>query len=66
MAITLRLERRQDGGLRVFSDDVPGFVLSHREPELVCADIWPALRVIAPTFAGDGGSAGIGDGGSGC
>jgi hypothetical protein len=50
--ITLRLERRDDGGLRVLCDEVPGLVLSHSNPELVMADILPALRVMGwPTAA---------------
>lgn len=44
-AITLKLERRpQDGGLRVYSDDVPGLVLSGPDPDKVMADVMPALR----------------------
>jgi hypothetical protein len=44
--IVLKIERRKDGGLRVWSDDVPGLVLSHRDPAKVLADIQPALKVI--------------------
>lgn len=45
-AVTLKLEPRPDGGLRVSSDDVPGLVLSHKHPAKVMADILPALRGI--------------------
>jgi hypothetical protein len=41
--IVVTLERRADGGLRAYSDDVPGFVLSHSDPALVLADVKPAL-----------------------
>lgn len=46
MRITLCLERREDGGLRVWSDDVPGLVLSHSDAEKVMADVIPALELI--------------------
>jgi hypothetical protein len=39
-------ERREDGGLRVHSDDVPGFVLSHSDPMAVLSDVKPALEQI--------------------
>lgn len=44
--VTIKLMRRQDGGLRVFSDDVPGLILSGTDPEKVMADVWPALQTI--------------------
>src|SRR5260221_12516101 len=39
-------ERRDDGGLRAWSDDVPGFVLSHSDPKAVLEDVKPALEAI--------------------
>ena len=44
--VVVTLERRPDGGLRAYSDDVPGFVLSHSNVAAVLADIGPALEVI--------------------
>ena len=44
--VTVRLERRPDGGLRAYSDEVPGFVLSHSDPKAVMEDIKPALEQI--------------------
>ena len=44
--VVVTLERRRDGGLRAYSDDVPGFVLSHSNVAAVLADIGPALEVI--------------------
>jgi hypothetical protein len=44
--VVLHLERRWDGGLRVWSDDVPGLVLSNRDCSKVYADIKPALEFI--------------------
>jgi hypothetical protein len=44
--VTLTFERREDGGLFVYSDDVPGFVLSHQNARAVLADIKPALETI--------------------
>ncbi len=42
----LTLEPREDGGLRVWSDDIPGLRLSHNDPALVMADVWPAIKTI--------------------
>ena len=44
--VVLKLEWRDDGGLRVWSDDVPGLVLSNADPRRVIADIAPALETI--------------------
>lgn len=44
--ITVNFETREDGGLRAWSDDVPGFVLSHSDCEALMADVQPALEVI--------------------
>jgi hypothetical protein len=44
--VTVRFERRDDGGLRAWSDDVPGLVLSNRDPHRVLDDVIPALRVL--------------------
>ena len=46
--ITLHLERRDDGGLCVYSPDVPGLVLSHADPHKVFANIGVALEAILP------------------
>jgi hypothetical protein len=43
--ITLMFERREDGGLRLWSPEFPGLVLSNPDPLLVIADISPALKV---------------------
>jgi len=44
--VVVIFERRGDGGLRVYSDDVPGFVLSHSDPMTVLGDVKPALERI--------------------
>ena len=44
--IAVTLQPREDGGLRVYSDDVPGFVLSHPNPRDVLADLKPALELM--------------------
>lgn len=44
--VVITFERRDDGGLRVWSDDVPGFVLSHHDTDAVIGDIAPALETI--------------------
>jgi hypothetical protein len=44
--ITVCFETRPDGGLRAWSDDVPGLVLSHTDIDGVLEDVTEALRVI--------------------
>lgn len=44
--ITVCFESRADGGLRAWSPDLPGFVLSHRNIDGLLADVEPALKTI--------------------
>lgn len=44
--IVLKIQRRADGGVRIWSDDVPGLVLSNKDPQKVLDDIKPALEAI--------------------
>jgi len=44
--VTVCFEQRPDGGLRAWSDDVPGLVLSHTNVDGVLADVEEALKVI--------------------
>jgi hypothetical protein len=44
--VVVCFERRPDGGLRVYSDDVPGLVLSHTDIDGVLEDVVDALKVI--------------------
>ena len=44
--ITVMIEPRPEGGLRVWSDDVPELVLSHPDSQAVLADLPVALSVI--------------------
>jgi len=50
--IVVRFERRADGGLRAFSEDVPGFVLSHSDQAAVLSDVKPALEEILSDMFG--------------
>lgn len=50
--IIVRFEERPDGGLRAWSDDVPGFVLSHPDAEAVLDDVEPALETILSSMYG--------------
>jgi hypothetical protein len=50
--VSVVFEKRPDGGLRVYSPDVPGFRLSHRDSSLVTSDIIPALEVIIGAMVG--------------
>jgi len=44
--IEITLERRDDGGLRIYSDDVPGLILSGRHPDRVMGTILDALNAL--------------------
>lgn len=50
--IVVKFERRDDGGLRAFSDDVPGFVLSNPDPHIVLDDIVPTLECMLSAMWG--------------
>ena len=50
--IVVTLERREDGGLRAYSEDVPGFVLSNSDPSVVLSDIAVALETILSSMWG--------------
>jgi hypothetical protein len=45
-------EHRPDGGLRAYSDDVPGFVLSNANAAAVRDDVIPALEGIISDMIG--------------
>ena len=47
---TITIERREDGGLRVWSDDLPGLVLSHVDRDAVLTDLAFALKVFLGEF----------------
>lgn len=44
--VTVCFEERPGGGLRAWSDDVPGLILSHADVDAVLSDVTEALRVI--------------------
>jgi hypothetical protein len=44
--VTVRFERREDAGLRAWSPDLPGLVLSNANPAKVEADVQPALETM--------------------
>jgi hypothetical protein len=51
--IVVTFERRADGGLMAYSEDVPGFVLSHTNTQDVLADVKPALEgILSHMFGG--------------
>lgn len=51
--IVVHFERRGDGGLRAWSDQVPGFVLSHSSVDGILADVQPALEGILSAQLGE-------------
>jgi len=44
--LTVCFEKRSDGGLRAWSEDVPGLVLSHTSVDDLLEDVTSALQVI--------------------
>jgi hypothetical protein len=50
--IVVTFEPREDGGLRAYSEDVPGFVLSNSDPLVVIRDVAPALEFILSSMWG--------------
>ena len=46
LRFVVTFESRDDGGLCAFSDDVPGFALSHSKPDTVLLNVKPALEGI--------------------
>jgi len=46
-AYTIKIMPREDGGLRVLSDDAPGLILSGADPLKVMAAVLPALEALA-------------------
>lgn len=44
--VNVTMECREDGGLRVYSDDLPGLILSGRDPRKVAADIPTAIQIL--------------------
>jgi len=50
--VVVTFEPREDGGLRAYSEDVPGFVLSHSNAQAVIRDVGPALERILTAMWG--------------
>jgi len=46
LTIHVHVEKREDGGLRAYSDDLPGLVLSNKNADLVLQDIVPAIEML--------------------
>ena len=44
--IIVHFEGREDGGLKAYSDDLAGFVLSHSDPNAVLKHVKPTLEGI--------------------
>jgi len=44
--IKITIGPRSDGGVRIWSDDIPGLILSGSDPLKVMADIGPALKAL--------------------
>ena len=46
LKIVVRFAEREDGGLRAWCDELPGFTLSHSDPQAVLGDVEVALETI--------------------
>ena len=44
--LKVTLEDRVDGGLRVYSEDLPGLILSGRNKKTVCEGIAPSIKAL--------------------
>jgi hypothetical protein len=44
--VSVTLEDRTDGGIRVTSDDLPNLILSGTKREAICAAIAPAIQAV--------------------
>ncbi len=44
--ISIMIEPREDGGIRVWSPQLKGLILSGPDPAKVMADVWPAISVL--------------------
>lgn len=44
--VIVKFEEREDGGLRAYSDDVPGFVLSYADWDETLSSIEPVLEAL--------------------
>jgi hypothetical protein len=47
--ILVRFRKRDDGGLRAFCDEVPGFYLSGSDRRAIMGDVIPALELLVRT-----------------
>lgn len=46
LKLVVHFASRDDGGLRAWCDELPGFVLSHSDAQAVIRDVEPALEVM--------------------
>ncbi len=44
--ITITLEPREDGGIRIYSDALPGLILSHSDPHKAMEALGPSLQML--------------------
>jgi hypothetical protein len=44
--VRISFRERDDGGLRIWSDDIPGLILSGADPSAVWRDLGPAIEVL--------------------
>lgn len=53
LKVTVHFDRRDDGGLSIWSEDLPGLHLSHSDPSRVILDVKPALEGLLTDMLGE-------------
>lgn len=52
LTVSVKFEQRDDGGLRAYCDDVPTFVISNEDPDLVISEVPEILGFILSEMLG--------------
>jgi len=53
LKVTVHFDRRDDGGLSIWSEDLPGLHLSHSDPSRVIEDVKPVLEGLLTDMLGE-------------
>ncbi len=53
LKVTVHFDRRDDGGLSIWSEDLPGLHLSHSDPARALDDVKPALEGLLTDMLGE-------------
>jgi hypothetical protein len=53
LKVTVHFDQRDDGGLSIWSEDLPGLHLSHSDPSRVIHDVKPVLEGLLTDMLGE-------------